>query len=248
MTTIAQSQINLDKQITRNRIISLGLLLVFLLSVGLAFYYYDKLKVSETKLNETVLELEETIATNKDLQKTIALQDSLNEIKTKQDEAIKLLGVLLADSDMNSSRKEYTSEYILKNLTTLAAKEKEKINKNNENRAAAIKGLYSSSESKRRSATNELVREYGDDKKLVKELLKSVMNENHFKNGILNEKYSNSYYAVLYILTKLSSTSLRREKDTIENFKMEMEKAALYGESTQNKFKDISKKIKNPRG
>ncbi len=255
MTTIAQSQIDLDKQITRNRIISLFLILVFLLSVGVAFYYYDlsekarvSLKASEKELSDTVKKLEKTIATNKDLQKTVALQDSLKAVKKKQDEAIQLLGVFLKDAGNNSSEQDYTSEYILKNLTSLATKEKAKIDNINNARRSAIKQLYSPTESKRKSATNELIREFGDDKRLVKELLNSVMNEKHFKNEILDKEYSNSYYQVLFILTKLSSTSLRREKDSIEKFRKEMEKAKIWGNIAQDNFNVILNKIKNPKG
>ena len=242
MSTISQSEIILEKQITRNRFIALGLLLVFAISVTTAIHYYNKSVTANSNLIIEKQKLVDAIASNDSLQTKLELKKSLEEAKKNQDEAIQLLSVFLQDADSDSSQ-SYTPEYILKNLTALAKKEEEKINKINKDRKEAIKDLYSTSEPKRKSATDEIIREFGDDKKLVKELLTSVMNEEHFKDEILDKNYSGSYYQVLYILTQLSGTSLLREKKSIVNFQEKMEEAYLYGKDTQDKFELVLDKI-----
>lgn len=229
-----QSQIALDKQIQRNQILSLLVLLIFIAGVATSIYFFNQLKETNLELEKTIQELKESKGIIGEQGKVIALKDSLITINTQKIAAIRLLGVLLNDEE----NKEYTEDEILQNLTKLAEDKKAEIAQHNADRTATIEKLFTSNESGRKAARNKLIQDFGDDKKLVKEMTDYAL------NGKVNKKYENSLYQVVYIFTQLSNPSLIKHKNLILKFMTEMKAANLVGTYTQQDFNMIKKKMK----
>ncbi len=231
MATIPQTQIALNKQIRNNQLLALALLLVLAAGVFYAIYSHNQLQDAFDELKKKDGIIGDQGRTIDDQTKQLVSKDSLEAAKKKQDESIKLLGALLNDADSRS----YTENEILNNLGQLAEERKAEIAKRNEGKTKAIAQLFSNSEAQRKNARRIILREYGDDKKLVNEMLSFAIADENFKN-------TNALYQVTYIMTQLSNTSLVKEKKLVEQFMKKMMDNGKAGSATQKDFVTIRRK------
>lgn len=233
MASIPQTQIALNKQIRNNQILALVLLLGFAASVFYVIRTHNQSHEDNLKLQKANENLDKK---NKELEKAYKdLADSKKIVlaKEEQDKAIQLLGVLLNDSNPDST---YTQEKILNNLTQLAKEKEEEIKKHHADITNAINQLFSNNETRRKAAQRSIIREYGDYKNIVKEMLVKAMEEENFRKN-------NSLYQVTYILTQLSNASLVKEKSLVEQFMQKMITSEKAGQSTQQDFATIRRKF-----
>lgn len=233
MASIPQTQIALNKQIKKNQILTIAILLILAAGAFYSVYHHNKLEEANEALIKKNIELEEKKGIIKDQSKKLVSKDSLEAAKNKQDESIKLLGVLLNDS----GNENYDEARILKELSSLAEKKGAAIAKKNEQRKNAINQLFSNNESQRKSAQRTLIRQFGNDKRLVKEMLEYTLKDENFN------KNNSSLYQVAYILTQLSNASLVDEKALIEQYMQKMLATNKAGNNTKKDFAIIRKKF-----
>lgn len=226
MTTITRE--TLDKQINRNRILSLILLFVFAAGALAALYYYNEAKENYRQLQET------NIVVDKQGQKLVTQQELLAE-KDKTLEAVHLLKVFL---DEDNSDKEYSEEEILAGLSELAKEKEAEIKQRNAARKAQVEQLFNkNSDPKRKAAQNTILRKYGNDKKIVSDLLHYAMKDR------VNQTYSGSISRTFEILEKLSSAALIENQKLVNDFIKTVETAGLAGPKVKGEINRIVAKM-----
>ena len=219
----------LDKQINRNRILSLVLLFVFAAGALAAFYYYNEAKENYRKFQDS------QVVVDKQGQKLVTQQELLAE-KEKTLEAVHLLKVLL---DENNTEKEYKEEEILAGLSKLAAEKEAEIEKRNANRNAKIEKLFNkNSNDIRKAAQNTILRKYGNDKKLIPNLL------NYAMDNRVNQTHAGSISRVFEILIRLSSAALIENQTLVNDFIKTVESSGLAGPKIKGEINQISKKLR----
>jgi len=227
MATITREA--LDKQINRNRILSLILLFVFAAGALAALYYYN-----EAKENYRQLQQSKGIISEKD--EVIKLQKQLNEEHEQTLKAVHLLKVFLDD---DNTEKEYTEEEILAGLSVLAEKKEAEIETRNTARKTQIEKLFNkNSDPNRKAAQNTILRKYGNDKKLVSELLHYAMEDR------VNQSYSGSISRTFEILVKLSSAALIENQKLVNEFIKAVENVGLAGPKVKGEINQILKKMR----
>lgn len=226
-TTITRE--TLDKQINRNRILSLFLLLVFVAGFLAAFYYYDKATKAQIKINDQDV-------TISDQEEVIKLKQQLIEEHEQTLKAVHLLKVFLDD---DNTEKEYTEDEILAGLSKLAEEKETEIEERNAARKTQIEQLYNkNSDPNRKTAQNTILRKYGNDKKLVSDLLHYAMEDR------VNQSYSGSISRTYEILTKLSSAALIENQKLVNEFSKAVESAGLAGPKIKGEINQISRKLR----
>lgn len=241
MANIPQDSVLLDKKIQQNRIISIVLLFIFMGAVGVAFYYFNEHKKANTKIGNLSTDLQNS-------NEIITIQDSLinaqKEIKLakdSQDQTIKLLKVLLNDTDTV----EYTTKRILANLTEIAKDKEAEIEKRNDDKKRMIKNIFSMGNLNRRASnTDHLLKQYGHDANFLRLLFTYVLDDKQLQKGNLD-----SYYQVVYILNELNDSDLAKYEKEILTLESKMKKmntieAGWYGPKTKGEFNTIRNKIK----
>jgi hypothetical protein len=118
-----------------------------------------------------------------------------------------------------------------------------KIEKNAKERSAISKNLLSEKESVREKATNDILRKYKNDPKMIAVLLESL-------KGKISEDYKNNIYQAIYVLENSSPKALQANKTELETFISSVLKAKtsdgidLAGTSTKIKLNRIENKLK----
>ena len=227
MATITREA--LDQQINRNRILSLVLLFVFAAGALAALYYYNEAKENFRQLQE------KNILVDEQGQKLVTQQELLAE-KDKTLEAVHLLKVFL---DEDNSDKEYSEEEILAGLSELAKEKEAEINQRNAARKAQVEKLFNQkSDPKRKAAQNTILRKYGNDKKMVSDLLQYAMQDR------VNQTYSGSISRTFEILEKLSSAALIENQKLVNDFIKTVETAGLAGPKVKGEINRIASKMR----
>ena len=193
----------LDKQINRNRILSLILLFVVIAGFAAAAYYYHKATTAEK-----TIDAQNQVIETKD--EKLVSQNLLIAEQKKTLEAVQLLKVFLDD---NNEDKVYTTDDILSHLSELAKEKTDEIEKRNTARKAEITKLFNkNSDATRKAAQNTISRNYSNDKKLIPDLL-------HFAlDNRVDSAYSGSIYRTIDILRELSSAALIENEKLVNEF------------------------------
>lgn len=118
-----------------------------------------------------------------------------------------------------------------------------KIEKNAKERSAISKNLLSERESDRKKATNDILRKFKNDPKMIAALLESL-------KGKISEDYLNNIYQAIYVLENSSPKALQANKTELETFISSVRKAKtsdgidLAGTSTKTRLNRIENKLK----
>lgn len=241
---------SLQTELKRNRTQSyvfLGLLIAGVLATAYAFHELKHAKDEIQDKNELLKEQKEDIKSknlkleelNNQLYKLDSIQGELNAVDQEKRQKQTLIKKIFDIVNKTNSSEDVS------NLSTLSVAGLEKkvatleagAVRYDQARIAAIKSLFSPSESKRKAARSTLLKNYSTDPLVIPNFLAE-------SQGKVNLKNQSTYYQFIYLLTQLDGDVLKPNSKALLAFFETGEKAGLNGSRTKSDINSIKRKMK----